>query len=233
MGLFFGQIGSGAAPVPPPVTSNIKYGRLYNWYAASDALFAPAGWHVPTLAELETLLTYIDVDYSPYYSNGEGVSLIAGGKLKENNINYWNDISQNTNDYDFNARGSAWRSATEFTALNSIYNSWTSSQDGIYGLALVAETSSSAYVWTYLKVYGLSIVLLKNDSTLVPLLTDLDGNVYRTTKIGDQVWLADNWACTKLNNGTPIPNVTDNTAWAALTTGACCAYDNDNANIFL
>lgn len=33
-----------------------KYGKLYNWYAVSDPRgLAPLGWHIPTLAEWETL----------------------------------------------------------------------------------------------------------------------------------------------------------------------------------
>lgn len=37
-----------------------KYGRLYNWYAATDTRnLAPSGWHVPTDAEWTTLETYL------------------------------------------------------------------------------------------------------------------------------------------------------------------------------
>jgi len=32
---------------------------------------------------------------------------------------------------------------------------------------------------------------------------------------------------TKWSDGTDIQNVTDNTAWAALTSAACCDVDND------
>jgi uncharacterized protein (TIGR02145 family) len=36
-----------------------KYGRVYNWWAASDPKIAPAGWHVPTKPEYETLIAYL------------------------------------------------------------------------------------------------------------------------------------------------------------------------------
>ncbi|NQV15691.1 fibrobacter succinogenes major paralogous domain-containing protein [bacterium] len=57
-------------------------------------------------------------------------------------------------------------------------------------------------------------------------VTDIDGNVYNTVIIGNREWMAENLKTTKYRDGTPIPNVTDGTAWAALTTGAYCFYDN-------
>ncbi|MBL7903915.1 MAG: fibrobacter succinogenes major paralogous domain-containing protein [Bacteroidales bacterium] len=56
---------------------------------------------------------------------------------------------------------------------------------------------------------------------------DIDGNAYPTTSIGNQVWMAENLRVTKYRNGDPIPNVTGNTAWEALTSGAWCWYDNN------
>ena len=61
-------------------------------------------------------------------------------------------------------------------------------------------------------------------------VTDIDGNVYQTVKIGDQWWMAENLKVTHYRNGDPIPNVTDDSTWEGLTTGAFGNYDND-ANI--
>ena len=67
--------------------------------------------------------------------------------------------------------------------------------------------------------------------TIVPSMTDQDGNVYKIVKIGSQWWMAENLKVTHYRNGDAIPNVTDNTEWANLSTGACCAYNNDNGNV--
>ncbi|HZK69418.1 MAG TPA: fibrobacter succinogenes major paralogous domain-containing protein [Paludibacter sp.] len=62
------------------------------------------------------------------------------------------------------------------------------------------------------------------------IVTDIDGNVYHTVTIGTQVWMVENLKTTKYNDGTSIPDVTDNTAWYALTSGACCDYNNTSGN---
>ena len=58
-------------------------------------------------------------------------------------------------------------------------------------------------------------------------VTDIDGNVYHTVKIGTQEWMIENLKTTKYRNGAPIPNVTIDASWAALSTGAYCWYGND------
>ena len=45
--------------------------------------------------------------------------------------------------------------------------------------------------------------------------------------IGTQQWMSKNLDVAFYQNGDPIPQVTDPTAWAGLTTGAWCYYSND------
>ncbi len=61
---------------------------------------------------------------------------------------------------------------------------------------------------------------------LGPTVTDNDGNVYHTDTIGSQVWMVENLKTTKYNDGSTIPLVTDNTAWATLTTPGYCWYND-------
>lgn len=60
--------------------------------------------------------------------------------------------------------------------------------------------------------------------------TDADGNHYAVVHIGEQTWMAENLKTTKYRNEESIPNVTDNAAWGALTTGAWCHYFNNAEN---
>lgn len=61
-------------------------------------------------------------------------------------------------------------------------------------------------------------------------VTDIDGNIYHTVQIGDQIWMVENLRTTRYRNGDPIPNITDKTAWQSLTTGGYCWYNNDSKN---
>ena len=58
-------------------------------------------------------------------------------------------------------------------------------------------------------------------------VTDQNGNSYTYLTYGDQVWTVDNAEMVTYRDGTPIPEVTDNTEWADLTTGAWSYYNND------
>lgn len=51
-----------------------------------------------------------------------------------------------------------------------------------------------------------------------------------TVVIGTQEWMLRNLDVTTYRDGTPIPEVTDNAAWADLTTGAWCYVSNNSAN---
>ena len=217
-----------------PEITLVKYGALYNWYAASRnggtgaGSIAPDGWHVPNTSEYEALQTTL------------GGSTIAGGKLKESGFDHW--VSPNygaTNESGFTALPGGYRdgdgvfdtleyqgtflSITEYDTINSVDRQMD------YFNEILNTTYGS-------KTTGRSLRLIKNtsDHTEGETITDIDGNIYPTVKIGNQVWMAANLAVTKFNDGTPIPNVTDNAEWAALSTGAMCYYDNDinNALIF-
>lgn len=62
------------------VTNKAPYGALYNWYAVDDSRkITPIGWHVPSLEEWTTLITFL---------GGEIVNG-AGGKLRETGNKHW------------------------------------------------------------------------------------------------------------------------------------------------
>ena len=62
---------------------------------------------------------------------------------------------------------------------------------------------------------------------------DGSGINYPTVKIGSQVWMAQNLATTKYNDGTAIENVTDSMSWLDKTEGAYCFYRNNIFNYLM
>ena len=61
-------------------------------------------------------------------------------------------------------------------------------------------------------------------------VADIDGNVYRTIKIGDQCWMAENLKVTHYRNGALISNVADSAQWRNTTSEAYCNYGNSENN---
>jgi uncharacterized protein (TIGR02145 family) len=72
--------------------------------------------------------------------------------------------------------------------------------------------------------------IIFNSQLTYGTVTDIDGNAYKTIIIGTQTWMAENLKVTRYRNGDSLLNVTNNTAWYNLATGAYCDYDNTPSN---
>jgi uncharacterized protein (TIGR02145 family) len=208
----------------------VVYGYLYNWYAATDVRnIANDGWHVPTRTEMTSLITAV------------GGALISGGVLKETGTIYWNTPNTGaTNAYGFNMRGSGQR-YSEFAGIFDTLNVggllWTSTVSGTAGKAYARQWYyDNAGTGNVVQFYadGLSIRLIKDTTVLADgeqgVYTGNDGRIYHSICIGGIEYLSENLCETLYRDGTPIPEVTGNAAWAALSTGARCSYNNLESN---
>ena len=61
-------------------------------------------------------------------------------------------------------------------------------------------------------------------------ITDIDGNVYETVEIGDQVWMAENLRTTKYRDGSTIAGGLPDDAWSNATQGAYAIYPHANVS---
>ncbi len=61
-------------------------------------------------------------------------------------------------------------------------------------------------------------------------VTDIDGNTYIATTIGNQIWMAENLKTTKLNDKSAVTLVTTNNTWISTTKPSCCWFSNDTLN---
>lgn len=78
-------------------------------------------------------------------------------------------------------------------------------------------------------VYGNELIFTTKNVFGVPI-TDIDGNSYQTVIICNQTWSRTNLNVSRYRNGDVIPQVSDPSVWANLTTGAWCYYNNDPSN---
>ena len=126
------------------------------------------------------------------------------------------------------ARGICYNTSPSPTIDNSFIA--CSSGVGSFTANLAGLITGTAY---YVRAYAINYIGIAygNEVEFIAgnIVTDIDGNIYHTVTIGTQTWMVENLKTTRYNDGTAIPLVTDNTAWAALTTPGYCWYNNDAA----
>tara|TARA_B100002051_G_C16678993_1_gene608696 strand:+ start:276 stop:1313 length:1038 start_codon:yes stop_codon:yes gene_type:complete len=76
------------------------------------------------------------------------------------------------------------------------------------------------------------LLILLITSIAFSTVTDIDGNVYETVQIGEQLWMAENLKVTHYNNGDNIPSGLENNEWTTTTEGAYAIYSNNLSDIY-
>ncbi len=75
----------------------------------------------------------------------------------------------------------------------------------------------SSFILSAFILVSLIMGCSKKDNPPGPV-TDIEGNIYKTVQIGNQVWMAENLRTSTLSDGTEIPDVTDAADWSELIT---------------
>ena len=137
------------------------------------------------------------------------------------------------------AKGICWGTKSSPTITDSKTSDGTGS--GYFGNNYKSQLSGLQYgTLYYVRAYAtntkgtsygneISFRSLNNDG-LGQMLSDVDGNTYKTVYIGSQQWMAENLKASKYSDGITIPNITDNTQWQNNITGAWSYYNNDVTN---
>ena len=112
----------------------------------------------------------------------------------------------------------------------------TTSNNGITGTWLPAVNSNITTTYTFTPTAGqcanttTQTITITAPKVTSPISFVAPVAALTSVTIGTQVWTNKNLDVTTYRDGTTIPQVTDPAAWANLTTGAWCYYNNDVAN---
>ena len=231
--------------IPPAAAYVVPYaglGALYNWFAVNTGKLAPSGWHIPSYTEFWDLVLAIN----PTATNG--ITNIAGGPLKAAELLDW-DLPNTgaTNIYGFNGLAAGDRlSSGGFNNIDlhlflwnaEAYDSTLGRFSSLSYTNAALETSGGGSNNAISKNFGASVRCIKDSTSLsigqIGIMTDIDGTVYPTICLPDgNEWMASNLKVEHFNDNTPIPNITNDSLWAADTAGAMCYYDNTTEGLNL
>ena len=136
------------------------YGRLYNWYAATDSRnIAPTGWHLPTETEWRTLIYYL------------GGFSVAGGKMKETGTTHWNTPNTGaTNESGFSALPTGFRDYLgttpigKFLSMGYVTSYWSSTpiDPNFYLLPMLLYSDVTFDQSSFYNTDGLAVRLVKD-----------------------------------------------------------------------
>ena len=145
-------------------TYDCPYGKLYNWYAVTDARnLCPVGWHVPSDAEWNTLIGYLD---PMYYQGVSGTqSNTAGGKMKSTGTQYWGAPNVADNGSGLSGMPSGFRYGNGSTSLaGSNASWWSATQNNTFNAWFRYVYGGSAGVSRGMnsKAYGYSVRCVKD-----------------------------------------------------------------------
>lgn len=197
----------------PPLTT-IKFGALYNWYAATDARnICAEGWDIPTKDQITELYDY---------AGGFGA---AGYALSKVDDLFWYIPNFGTDIYGFGVKGGGVRYGNNGTfGAFKIYSYIWAKDDFIWDVSMAYDLGPFACNYDLCEVSaddknsGHALRPIKSVTTLSHGETGTyvgnDGKTYPTICIGTQEWVADNLAETKFRTGEDIPILTNNTAWS-------------------
>jgi len=143
-------------------------------------------------------------------SNVTSTSAVAGGNITDDGGG------------SITARGVCWG-----TSPNPTVNKTTDGTGkGTFTSNITGLTDGTVY---YYRAYATnsSGTSYGQEFSFITPVTDIEGNVYNTVKIGDQVWMAENLKVTKFNEETEIPLVSEGVDWIVLNGPGYCWYKND------
>jgi len=178
-----------------------KYGRLYDWKTAKNA--CPSGWHLPIEAEWDALTSYVEDSKNCTDCAFNHLKTMNGWKTYEGKSDNGTDTfgfsalpSGGSNGYyDANGDASYWWSASENKGdSNGIYQciNCNYSEPSLLSVRCIYGTVEEAIAELVKKAESEKAMSFNPKINYGSMTDTRDKTTYRTTKIGNQTWMAEN-----------------------------------------
>lgn len=189
-----------------------KSGLFYDWRAAAT-VHVPYGWHVATQSDWYQIFSSIDSNFQ-YGQTSLANNFKSGLTETQNPFSGWDQLEgDNLTGFNAHAIGLKWASLTDqnlWQSENFTSNFWMVTPDfmnpnvikkGIWFNSVnnvVDITTSCPSLDQFCRNYDMyNIRLIKEDGYNPGYVEDIEGNIYKTVKIGDKVVTAENLRTTK------------------------------------
>jgi len=175
--------------------------------------------------QLPTVATDAVADISSTLAVCNGTLISTGGSIWVNRgICYSNIVAEPTLQGDFR-----WADVGSHTGTFSVLLDYLTPDTKYYVRAYAINEAGEGYgnVIEFTTTGSVTGDIVFNPDLTYDSMIDIDGNTYKTIKIGDQTWMAENLKTTKYNDGIDIPLVTAISNWVDLSTPGYCWYLND------
>ncbi len=166
-----GLTGPGMCSYQNDTSYDCPYGKLYNFFVASDSRNpCPNGWRVPSILDYDKLINYYDSE-----ANGGAPSSLpntAGGFLKSSGLTYWqapNTTATNSSGFSALPNGGRNNAGVFSFTNNSAAAYWYSTQVGTGNMGFFLQlpyNQEFAVRNAYFRQYGICIRCVTDLSTL-------------------------------------------------------------------
>lgn len=102
----------------------------------------------------------------------------------------------------------------------------------VIGQSIIENPEPGTIRWTGTDLEGWNgIIWVSLTGDILGAISDVNGNTYKTLKLGNDIWMTENLRTRNFNDGLFIGDISLATGWEGATFAARCRYNNSDSNI--